>query len=82
MPEGVQASEESDGGEVVKPTLTMEMRRRPVTHVEALKSAQRLIHSHFHQPNGARCHIPLQADDDDVVVTDYILEQQAKEQRA
>lgn len=79
MPEGVQASEESDGGEVVKPTLTMEMRRRPVTHEEALESAQRLIHSHFGMPNGARCEIPVRAADDDVVITDYILEQQAKE---
>lgn len=59
-------------------TITQEMRGRPVTHEEALKSAQRLINSHFRNRNSARCSIPVSIDDDDVVVIDYILEQQAR----
>lgn len=58
-------------------TRTMEMRGRPVTHEEALESAQRLINSHFHQEPRAHCSIPARTNDDDIVVTDYILERQA-----
>lgn len=53
---------------------TQKMRGRPVTADEAMASALRLIHSHFGTPDKARCSIPAQASDDDVVVCDYIRE--------
>jgi hypothetical protein len=58
-------------------TVTMNMRGRRVTHDEALKSAHRLINSHFHNPDSARCSIPVNAADDDVTIIDYIHEQMA-----
>jgi hypothetical protein len=56
-------------------TVTMNMRGRRVTHDEALKSAHRLINSHFRNPDSARCSIPVDAADDDVTIIDYIHEQ-------
>lgn len=58
--------------------LTQKRRGRPVTHEEALASARRLINSHFHNGNQARCSIPAQPEDDDLIITDYILEQTNK----
>ena len=63
-------------------TTTRKMRGRPVTHEEALVSAQRLINSHFHNPDGARVSIPVRADNDDVLVMDYIGEQQERDAQA
>ena len=57
-------------------TDTQKERGRPVTHEEAQVSAQRLINSHFHNHDGARCSIPRRFQDDDITVMDYI-EQQA-----
>ena len=59
-------------------TLTQQMRGQPVSHDEAIKAARRLINSHFRNPDSARCSIPVNAYDDDVLLIDYILEQQAK----
>jgi hypothetical protein len=59
-------------------TVTMKMRGRPVTHEEALASAQRLINSHFHNPDSARVQIPCSPHDDDVMVMDYIHEQMVR----
>ena len=56
-------------------TVTMKIRGRKVNHEEALKAAHRLVNSHFRNPDSARCSIPVQADDDDVTVIDYIQEQ-------
>lgn len=56
---------------------TQKMRGRPVTHAEARAAALRLIHSHFHQPDGARCTIPRDPMDDDILICDYIDEQEA-----
>ena len=62
---------------MIEQTITMKMRGRPVRHDEALESAQRLINSHFHNEDRARVSIPVRPDNDDVLVMDYILEQQA-----
>jgi len=59
-----------------EPTLTMKMRGRPVTQDEALKSAHRLINSHFGNPDKARVSIPVDYRDDDVTVIDYIHQEQ------
>lgn len=56
-------------------TITQKLRGRRVTHEEAAESAQRLVNSHFHNPDSARCSIPANPADDDLIVTDYILEQ-------
>lgn len=58
-------------------SITQKMRGRPVTQKEAMESAQRLINSHFNNPDRARMQIPVSAADDDVIVTDYIREQPA-----
>jgi hypothetical protein len=61
-------------------TITQNMRGRPVTQEEAIKSAHRFIDHYFH--NHSREHvrvtIPVNYTDDDVVLTDYILEQESK----
>lgn len=59
-------------------TITQKMRGRPVTHAEAGASAQRLINSHFHNQDRARVSIPCNPADDDIIVTDYIIEQEGK----
>ena len=55
-------------------SVTQKMRGRPVTKAEALASAQRLINSHFHNPDSARIQIPASPQDDDVTVIDFINE--------
>lgn len=52
---------------------------RIVSHERAMKAAQRLINSHFGNPDRARMSIPAKEDDDDLVITDYILQQRARE---
>lgn len=59
-------------------TETQKMRGRPVTHAEARAAALRLINSHFRQPDGARCTIPRDPMDDDILICDYIDEQEKK----
>jgi hypothetical protein len=54
---------------------TNERRTEPITHQRAKQAAMRLIHSHFGQPDHARMTIPLDLDDDDVVIMDYIEQQ-------
>jgi len=61
--------------------VTRKRRGRPVTHEEARKSALRLINSHFHNPNGAIASIPVQTTDDDVMIMDYIAEQESSSNR-
>lgn len=63
-------------------TITQKWRGRRVTHEEAAESAQRLVNSHFHNPDSARCSIPANPDDDDLIVTDYILEQKESKEVA
>jgi len=57
--------------------IIQQMRGRPVTHEEAAASAQRLINSHFHNPDRARMQIPANPSDDDLIITDYIIEQRS-----
>ena len=52
---------------------------RPVSHDEARRAAQRLINSHFRKPNAAKCTVPTQPDDDDVLICDYIEQQRRKD---
>jgi hypothetical protein len=54
-------------------------RMEPISHERAQEAALRLIHSHFGTKPHARVHIPVDADDDDVVLMDYIQQQVAKE---
>ena len=63
-------------------TITMEMRGRPVTHEEGEAAIRRLIHSHFKSPDSARVSIPVRADDDDVVASDYAIECQERDDDA
>jgi hypothetical protein len=63
-------------------TETMRLRGRPVTHEEARAAVQRLVNSRFNNPDPARVSIPVQPDDDDIVATDYVLEQSAKDAAA
>ena len=51
-----------------------ELRGRPVTADAARTAVTRLINSHFRNANSARCSIPLNAMDDDVVAADYVEE--------
>ena len=55
-------------------SITRELRGRPVTAEEAKVSVQRLINSHFHNKDSARCSIPTRADDDDIVASDWVQE--------
>ncbi len=55
-------------------TLTQEMRGRPVTSKEAQEACNRLINSHFNNPDQARCTIPANVTDDDILLVDYLLE--------
>ena len=55
-------------------TETQIRRGRPVTPEEARAALRRLIHSHFHQPDGARCSIPAHPMDDDLLLSDYLTE--------
>jgi hypothetical protein len=50
-------------------------RTEPITHQQAREALQRLIHSHFGQTPHARITIPAQADDDDILLSDYITQQ-------
>lgn len=50
---------------------------RVVTHERAMEAAHRLVNSHFRQEPHARASIPASADDDDIVITDYITQQTA-----
>ena len=52
---------------------------RIVSHKRALEAAHRLYKSNFGQPEKPRISIPAKADDDDVVLIDYIWQQMAKE---
>jgi hypothetical protein len=58
---------------------TRERRGKPVTHGQARASAQRLINSHFHNDNRARMSIPVDYDDDDCTIHDYISEQESRD---
>ena len=51
----------------------------PVTHEQAMEALRRLIHSHFNEPDAARCSIPANPNDDDLLLSDYIKQQRAKE---
>lgn len=62
-------------------SLTQKARGRRVTHKEAAASVQRLINSHFHNPDSARIRIPADPSDDDLVIIDYIAEQATDNQR-
>jgi hypothetical protein len=55
---------------------TQEMRGRPVTYAEACRAADRLI-ARAHNGTGEKStmSIPVQASDDDVLLTDYLTEQ-------
>jgi hypothetical protein len=66
------------GAEMNEQTITQKMRGRPVTHEEARDSSRRLINSHFRNPDQARIQIPVSASDDDVLILDYILEQEER----
>lgn len=54
-------------------------RDTPITHEQARHAALRLIHSHFGIAPHARMTIPVQADDDDVLIIDYIEQQVLKD---
>ena len=52
---------------------------RPVGHAEAREIAQRLINSHFGNPNGARMSIPTRPNyDDDCLILAYIWQQERR----
>lgn len=57
---------------------TQVMRGRPVTDEEADESVHRLVATMFNSTPRARASIPVQAHDDDVLLTDYIREQRAQ----
>ncbi len=59
-------------------TETMKLRGRPVTAEEATLAVRRLINSHFRNNDQARCSIPVEPMDDDVVAGDYVLESEAR----
>lgn len=53
-----------------------------VSHEDAMAAALRLINSHFHNPGQhARARIPADLGDDDIVIHDYIRQQQEKDDR-
>ncbi len=54
-------------------------REANISHERAAEAAHRLIHSHFGQQPYARIHIPVDQDDDDVVICEYIEQQIEKE---
>lgn len=58
-------------------TCSQEKRGRLVTDDEAEASAHRLIHSHFHTPDQARCSMPARPEDDDLTIVDYVRETRA-----
>ena len=60
-------------------SATNERRTQLVSHERAREAAIRLIHSHFGQTPHARMTIPLNLDDDDVVIMDYIEQQLFKD---
>lgn len=62
-------------------TISQKMRGRKVSHEEAKQSAKRLVNSHFHNKDSARVSIPAHPADDDLVVTDYIAERKAENER-
>lgn len=54
--------------------------KRRIGHDEALEAAQRLVNSHFHNPDHARVSIPARPDyDDDLVLKAYVYQQREKE---
>lgn len=55
-------------------TPTQEMRGRRVTHQEASEACRRLINSHFRNKDSARCSIPASPSDDDLALSDYLIE--------
>jgi hypothetical protein len=63
-------------------SITNERRTEPITHERARQAAMRFIHSHFGQRDHARITIPLNLDDDDVVLMDYIEQQLLADLRA
>ena len=60
-------------------SFTNARRSEPITHERAREAALRLIHSHFGTQPHARMTIPLNLDDDDVVIMDYIEQQLLKD---
>lgn len=63
-------------------TITQVMRGIPVTHAQAKESARRLINSHFNNPDSARVQIPASIHDDDLIITDYVIEQTERQEAA
>lgn len=59
-------------------TLTQKIRNRRVTAEEAMESVDRLINSHFGNPRKARCSIPANVADDDLVASDYVRQSAAE----
>lgn len=54
-------------------------RNRPVTHEQARESVQRLVNSHFKLKPQARVQIPAHPDDDDLVATRYVMQQEERD---
>lgn len=46
-----------------------------ITHEQARSAAIRLINSHFNNPDQAKCSIPCDKNDDDILLMDYIGQQ-------
>lgn len=55
-------------------TPTQELRGRSLTHQEARDACRRLINSHFHNDDRDRCSIPPSPSDDDLALSDYLIE--------
>lgn len=76
-PENNIETERIEAAKVSKPSF-----ERVVSHERAREAAQRLINSHFNNNREtyphARCTIPVQPDDDDIVICDYITQQANK----
>ena len=55
--------------------------QRKITHAEAKEAQQRLVNSHFHNPDHARISIPARPDyDDDLVLAAYIEQQRLRDE--
>lgn len=54
-----------------------------IAHERAAEAVQRLINSHFHNDNRARCSIPARPDeDDDLIASRYVQEQKTRDVEA
>lgn len=59
--------------------LVLRAKQPKITHDEARQAAQRLINSHFNNPNQARACIPVRDDDDDILICRYIDQQRSRD---